>query len=236
MTSVLMVFLLAAAPAATAAPACKSCDCEHWGWPNSCKPCCEAIQILNVATKKQFVDVLHLEPDLAERVIEARNSKKMEKPADFTLNRDDLDVLRRKVSNLKPVQIESILPSIELSSSVADEHGNPIKPNEAPFIVQVTGKVHITAGLYAYLVVKDASAQWIEPSGELADVASASKARVLQFTDKCYLGEMKIRPSAPGTEYTCFAVVVDKPYNAYEHLDPATVRARSQEVKLRRTH
>jgi len=237
MTMTLMALLLAAAPAAAATPDCKSCDCEHWLWADRCKPCCEPVKIATVATREQFVDVLRLDAALAERVIEARKGKRIEKLTDLTLSRTDLDALEKKVSNLSPGQTKAILPSVELASEVADENDNPVNPDSAPFIVRVKGSVHATAGLYAYLVVRDRSAEWVEPSGELA--VAAAKSGVQEFKDNCYLGQQRILPPSTGTGYVVFAVLVDRQYNTEkpdEHLDPATVRARSQEIRLRRTH
>jgi hypothetical protein len=236
MAMMLMALLLAADPSVVAAPDCKSCDCAHWLWADRCKPCCEPVGIVTVATAEQFVDVLRLDPALAARVVEARKGKRIEKLTDLTLSRSDLNALEKKVSELSPGQMNAILPSIELSGEVTDENDHPIAHNAAPFVVKVKGNAHILAGLYAYLVVKDAAAEWIEPSGALARVASRSEPGSQAFTEYGYLGEKEVLPPSTGTEYTCFAVVVDTPHAAYTHLKPATVRARSQEIKLRRTH
>jgi hypothetical protein len=234
MTTLLAMLLLAAAPAAVKAADCSSCDCRHWAWSNDCKPCCQTIPIVASATEEQLVTVVGLGAPLAERVIEARKGKRIQKLTDLNLNGADFSALEKKVGDLPAAEAQRILPFIELSGQVTDENGNPIKPDAAPFVVKVKGSVHLTTGLHAYLVVRDGGGAWIEPSGKLA--AAAAKPGVQEFEDNCYLGEKEIPPPASGEPYEVFAVLADREYGKYEHPDPATFRARSQEIKLRRTH
>ena len=120
-----------------------------------------------------------------------------------------------------------VLPEISLSEQVVDENGTQINLNSAPFIIRVQGRVTKAKKYFTYLVVNDFNADWVEPrSGLGAGVDN-------EFSGFCYLGEKDPRGSL--RNYEVYAVVTNREYQEYEHLDRSTVLAYSNRIQLRRT-
>jgi hypothetical protein len=119
-------------------------------------------------------------------------------------------------------------PRLTLSPEVVGVRGEPIHPRAAPFIVRVKGTAAHVNGLFVYLVVRDANAEWIQPTGGLGRVVGS------EFSGGCHLGDQKDREKSINQEYECFAVATTAEYSEYQRLDGATVKARSNVVRLLR--
>ncbi len=116
-------------------------------------------------------------------------------------------------------------PNVTLKT-VGDTRWSPIKFASAPFKVGIKGSVNDTRDKYVYLVVKDPTAEWIQP-GLGANVQG-------EFEGWCYLG-IETDPRSMGISYTIFGVVTDRAYSEHEQLDRKTVKAESKHIQVTRT-
>jgi hypothetical protein len=95
-----------------------------------------------------------------------------------------------------------------------------------PFKVNVNGTVAGARDLYTYVVVDDGNAEWIQPGlGYNRDGA---------FYSTAYLG-LERGEASLNKWYSVFAVITNSEHKQYAHLDAATVRARTEPIRLYRT-
>lgn len=116
-------------------------------------------------------------------------------------------------------------PTVSITS-IHNEQGRIIDKNVAQFIVLVRGVAENTKSKFVYLIVKDASAEWIQP-GLGNNVTGEYEARA-------YLGESD-NPLSIGSSYTIFTVVTDKPSQQHGHLDRKSIMAESKHIRLIRS-
>lgn len=119
-------------------------------------------------------------------------------------------------------------PTITLSDDITDERGAPVEKKKAPFKVQVRGAAKSVKGFYTYLVVNDFNVLWIQPSSSQGVNVSDD------FSGYCHLGKVG-DPNSLNKRYEVFAVVTNREYKDYDHLDVKTVKARSNAIEFFRT-
>jgi hypothetical protein len=119
-------------------------------------------------------------------------------------------------------------PKVTLTSDVRDIAGLQVELNKAPFQVRVRGDAKNAQNHFVYLVVDDSHVLWIEPLQGLGPKTKGD------FVALCYLGIQSDTMSI-NKPYRIFAVVTNKPYSDYDHLDKETVIAQSNAIELVRT-
>ena len=130
---------------------------------------------------------------------------------------------------LKATSYKQPTPNITIIDDIRDEQNNVIQRTASPFKILVRGTVSHANNLFVYLVVCDFSAEWIEPVECLG--ANIDK----DFSGYCYLGIID-DPNSMNKLYKVFAVVTDREYKSYEHLDRKTIKAESNKLDVYRTH
>ena len=117
---------------------------------------------------------------------------------------------------------------VKISNDLTDERGRSVDKKQAPFNVRVKGEVSNANSFYTYMVVQDGNVQWIEPTANFGYNING------EFSGDCYLGEIN-SPNSRKKPYKVFAVVTDREYKEYEHLDRKTIKAQSNAIDLIRT-
>lgn len=126
-----------------------------------------------------------------------------------------------------PSQALSGTPSPAPASSAVTLNLAPdFDRQHAPFKVDVNGTVAGARDFYTYVVVDDGNAEWIQPGlGYNRDGA---------FYSTACLGLEKGEDSL-NKWYSVFAVITNSEHKQFAHLDAATVRARTEPIRLFRT-
>ena len=132
------------------------------------------------------------------------------------------------IDKIKPSSQQTPQPIIKISTDLIDNKGENINKKQAPFNVRVKGNVSNANNFYTYLVVQDGNVQWIEPTANFGYNING------EFSGDYYLGEID-NPNSLHKPYKVFAVVTDKEYKEYEHLDRKTIKAQSNTIDLIRT-
>lgn len=115
------------------------------------------------------------------------------------------------------------LPQVSIDKRIMDERGSAVDKNKAPFRIFVDGSVSNAEGLFLYLVVDDGNAEYIMPG--LGQGYNGN------FSGTCYLG-VEDDPKSLNKRYIVFAVVTDRKYKKFEHLNRTSMKATSNRIKL----
>lgn len=108
---------------------------------------------------------------------------------------------------------------------IGDENFIPIDLSKSPFKVSVQGIATHTKNKFVYLVVKDSTAEWIQPG--------LGKNVQGEFEGWCYLG-IKDDFVSTGKSYVIFGVVTNRVHGEYEHLDRESIMGESKHIQLTR--
>jgi hypothetical protein len=128
------------------------------------------------------------------------------------------------------VHIDNIKPSIMLFNDITSEMDSigTVDKEHAPQRVRVKGVASNAMNYYVYVIVNDDIAEWIEPvTGLGAHVDN-------NFSGECFLGESRNK-AYRNKLYKVYAVITNREYQKYNHLDRKTVIAQSNEIELFRT-
>ncbi|MBN1638757.1 MAG: hypothetical protein JW866_07310 [Ignavibacteriales bacterium] len=153
-----------------------------------------------------------------------QRTTKLESEIDFL--KKDIKQLEKRIEGSIVEESDEASPTKVKIAFYGDQNHNEIEDKSAPFIIYIEGTVSNAKDKFLYLIVDDSNALWIQP-GLGANING-------EFSGNYYLG-IKDDPNSLNKWYKIFAVITNKEYKAYEHLDMKTVIAESKKIKLYRT-
>jgi len=123
--------------------------------------------------------------------------------------------------------LERPTPRITLNMEVLSSANSAVDPRAAPFSVFVRGKVENANLSYTYLIVNDHVHEYVQPTSGFGYGVNSD------FSGYCYLGKEN-DPNSENKNYSISAVIVNREYNEYDHLDRGSIIAESNKLLLYR--
>jgi hypothetical protein len=88
----------------------RSCDCNHWPWPATCKDKCNA-RVLNEATVKEMQTRLNIPEKTAEKIHAKRSTGDLKSVSDLSgvLTKEEYKTVETRLSVLKVSDARAVL-------------------------------------------------------------------------------------------------------------------------------